>query len=269
MKSSSFYKSYINLCIYLILCMATYCTAYDQQFKADIINTTKEKFLQAPSYEMAKIKVLQQILNGPTIGPAEATIAADSRGLCCLNIGPTGVTGATGITGITGPVGIVGAVGVMGPTGMTGTTGVTGMTGSTGPTGIRGITGITGLTGPTGVTGAIGITGATGPTGLIGPARIIGITGTTGLAGVTGVTGATGLHGEGIGCLNTTVITVPGVYFLCNNVNTVVIQSSNVVLDLHSNVIFSGLTIAPGSTNVNVKNGYIGPVTVILVPMVL
>ena len=158
--------------------------------------------------------------------------------------GPIGPTGPTGITGPTGPTGITGPIGPLGITGPTGPTGITGPTGLTGP---AGLTGITGLTGPTGVTGLTGVTGPTGPIGITGP------TGPTGLTGLTGPTGA------GLNCVSTTIITSPGVYYLCGDAATVSIQASNVTMDLNGYRVTNGITLTDGVNYVTVKNGDIGP----------
>jgi len=165
-----------------------------------------------------------------------------------------GPTGPQGITGPTGPAGSAAATGATGPQGVTGPTGATGATGPQGATGDIGPTGLTGATGATGPMGNIGPTGPTGTTGEIGA---------TGPQGVTGPTGATGETGEGLSCLVDTTITTSGVYFLCNDVDTVSIQSSDVTLDLNGYRIFNGVTLADGISDVIVKNGQIGPDTTI------
>jgi parallel beta-helix repeat protein len=98
---------------------------------------------------------------------------------------------------------------------------------------------------------------------LAGKAGVPGPIGQTGPQGMTGPTGATGETGEGLSCLVDTTITTSGVYFLCNDVDTISIQSSDVTLDLNGYRIFNGVTLSDGISNVIVKNGQIGPDTTI------
>ena len=126
------------------------------------------------------------------------------------------------------------------------------------PNGSRGITGAAGVTGEigtTGATGSMGATGAQGPEGQTGPQ------GPTGPTGATGSTGPTGATGFGLICLQPgAIITLPGVYKLCADVDgTITIAANDVTLDLNGYRITDGVLLDSNISKIIVENGFIGP----------
>ena len=228
------------IALYQLLLIVFAITVYNQSYANVSLQNPKLK-----SINHTKSDKRNHIITTKKIALSDS---AQTRKHCCCCPkpipGPEGSTGPAGVTGVTGDIG---------PTGAVGSTGATGVTGPTGVLGITGITGLPGATGPTGITGITGIQGLTGATGLTG------ITGAAGDTGITGPTGVTGAMGGGLSCLTTTIITAPGVYFLCGNTATVVIESSDVTLDLNGYIVTNGITLSPGVIDVIVKNGNIGP----------
>ncbi|MFZ5953479.1 MAG: hypothetical protein ACOYT8_00085 [Candidatus Dependentiae bacterium] len=189
--------------------------------------------------------------------------------------GATGAAGDTGFTGFTGPQGALGALGALGETGFTGPTGPTGFTGFTGPqgaagamgntgnTGFTGDTGSTGFTGPQGNVGALGATGNTGPsgftgfTGPIGARGALGALGATGNTGPTGFTGFTGFTGNS-GAAGLAAGDAAFLYAYFSGTTSVTGGDPTTLADSASvpfttNGPISGITHAPGSTNIEIS----------------
>ena len=71
----------------------------------------------------------------------------------------------------------------------------------------------------------------------------------------------TDITDPGPSCLSTMTITSSGVYFLCADTNAIIIQASNVTLNLSGYRVTDGVTLTGGVSYVTVKNGNIGPIT--------
>jgi hypothetical protein len=161
--------------------------------------------------------------------------------------GPTGPVGPRGFAGPTGPTGAVGPIGLTGPTGPTGPTGAIGPTGSIGPTGPTGATGLDGQTGPTGPTGPTGSIGPTGPISTLGFGRVLRVDQIYGNDATAAldkyslpfltINGAiaSSMTGDTIyilpGTYNESIVIPQGVAIRGINVQTVIIQRTNVTVN--------------------------------------